>query len=387
MLAMEAGGADVIELGVPFTDPLADGKAIQECNTKAIEQGVDYEQCLEFVREARAQGLKTPVILMGECTAAGWRRRVHETPKQDTSTLSLRTRRLLPFATPRPPVRMDSSWLTFPRRRLSASARSARRKGESRASRDWYMTVLTVVPHSMSYIPLIAPSTTDARIAFLASIADSFIYVVSKMGTTGASTTVSASLPSLLERIRAILPTKIPLAVGFGVSTQQHFQEVGAVADGVVIGSRLISVIENADQTALPAAVTAYCHEVSSNRVRAAAASTPSGPHTPVVSSIAPAIKAIPARFGDFGGAYVPEALYDCLTQLSAAYSEARADPAFWKEWEGEFGYMNRPSRLYEAKRLTAHAGGARIWFKREDLNHTGSHKVSLSRRLLSSRH
>jgi tryptophan synthase len=65
MLAMERGGADVIELGVPFTDPQADGKAIQETNIVAIPQGVDYERCLEFVKEARKQGLKTPVILMG----------------------------------------------------------------------------------------------------------------------------------------------------------------------------------------------------------------------------------------------------------------------------------------------------------------------------------
>lgn len=65
MLAMEAGGADVIELGVPFTDPLADGKAIQDANNVAILQDVDYTMCLKFVSEARAQGLKTPVILMG----------------------------------------------------------------------------------------------------------------------------------------------------------------------------------------------------------------------------------------------------------------------------------------------------------------------------------
>mgnify|MGYP002477735604 CR=1 FL=1 len=82
------------------------------------------------------------------------------------------------------------------------------------------------------------------------------------------------------------------------------------------------------------------------------------------------------ARFGDFGGAYVPEALYDALEELTTAYADARADPEFWKEWEAEFGYMNRPSQLYEAKRMTEHCGGARIWFKREDLNHTGSHKV-----------
>jgi len=66
------------------------------------------------------------------------------------------------------------------------------------------------------------------------------------------------------------------------------------------------------------------------------------------------------------------------LEELTTAYADARADPKFWKEWENEFGYMNRPSQLYEAKRLTEHCGGARIWFKREDLNHTGSHKVRL---------
>lgn len=231
----------------------------------------------------------------------------------------------------------------------------------------------------MSYVPLIAPSTTDSRIEFLASIADSFIYVVSKMGTTGASTTVSSSLPSLLKRIRSLLPSPIPLAVGFGVSTQAHFEEVGQHADGVVIGSQLVAVIKATSSTAAPAAVQAYCAEVSGNRERKPV-STNEEAAAPGIQGTAEdleATKLMPPRFGDFGGAYVPEALYDCLAELSAAYTAARADPEFWKEWEGEFGYMNRPSQLYEAKRLTELAGGARIWFKREDLNHTGSHKVS----------
>lgn len=227
----------------------------------------------------------------------------------------------------------------------------------------------------MSYVPLIAPSTSDSRIKFLASIADSFIYVVSKMGTTGASTTVSTSLSSLLARIRSLLPSPIPLAVGFGVSTREHFTQVGTEADGVVIGSQLVSVIKAAPAGQQASAVQAFCSQVSSSRVRAdgivKAAQAPAIAHT-VMSDTA-----LKSRFGDFGGAYIPEALFDCLEELSAAYTDARADPAFWKEWEGEFGYMNRPSRLYEAKRLSASVGGARIWFKREDLNHTGSHKVS----------
>jgi len=233
----------------------------------------------------------------------------------------------------------------------------------------------------MAYVPLIAPSTSDHRIKFLASIADSFIYVVSKMGTTGASDTVSSSLSSFLARIRNLLPSPIPLAVGFGVATQAHFEEVGREADGVVIGSQLVAVIKKAfadgGAAAAVAATTAYCVSVSGNRTRA----LPLPAAVSIVSGEAPEVVAEKAgtavRFGDYGGAYVPEALFDCLEELTEAYAAARADPEFWKEWEGEFGYINRPSQLYEAKRLSDKVGGARIWFKREDLNHTGSHKIN----------
>jgi hypothetical protein len=89
------------------------------------------------------------------------------------------------------------------------------------------------------------------------------------------------------------------------------------------------------------------------------------------------AVKQLPARFGEFGGQYVPEALFDCLVELEAVHSHAINDPTFWEEFESYYGYINRPSGLYEATRLTEYAGGAKIWFKREDLNHTGSHKIN----------
>ena len=76
----------------------------------------------------------------------------------------------------------------------------------------------------------------------------------------------------------------------------------------------------------------------------------------------------LPDRFGEFGGQFVPEALVDCLSELEAAHKSAMADPEFWKEFRGLYGYMNRPSNLYKAERLTEHAGGATIWLKREDL-------------------
>ncbi|KAL8277039.1 hypothetical protein RQP46_010573 [Phenoliferia psychrophenolica] len=338
MLAMEAGGANVIELGIPFTDPLADGKAIQTANNIALNQGVDYERCLAFVKEARSKGLKAPVLLMGYFNPL----------LAHTELLAVR------------------------------DAKAAGANGfivvdlppEEAAN---FRQICT--SEGLSYVPLIAPSTSDSRIKFLASIADSFIYVVSKMGTTGASTTVSSSLSSLLARIRSLLPTPIPLAVGFGVSTREHFTQVGREADGVVIGSQLVSVIKAAPTGQTASAVEAYCHEVSSSRVRAG--DIVKGTAAPAIAATVMGEDSLNARFGDFGGAYIPEALFDCLEELSAAYTEARKDPAFWKEWEGEFGYMNRPSRLYEAKRLADHVGGARIWFKREDLNHTGSHKIN----------
>jgi len=82
-------------------------------------------------------------------------------------------------------------------------------------------------------------------------------------------------------------------------------------------------------------------------------------------------------RFGEFGGQYVPEALVDCLSELEAAYVEAKNDPSFWEEYKSFYQYIGRPSNLTFADRLTARTGGARIWLKREDLNHTGSHKIN----------
>lgn len=207
------------------------------------------------------------------------------------------------------------------------------------------------------------------------------------MGVTGASTSVSTGLSSQLASIRELLPKNsiVPLAVGFGVSTREHFTEVGKEAEGVVIGSQIVGVIKKGLKEGNGAEVKLvedFCREVSSKRERInnVAEKDTKATHAEVLKEeeIATKENNLPSRFGTFGGAYVPEALYDCLSELSIEYQKARADPEFWKEWEGEFGYMNRPSRLYEAKRLTESVGGARIWFKREDLNHTGSHKVCL---------
>ncbi|KAN0062464.1 bifunctional tryptophan synthase trp1 [Thecaphora frezii] len=366
MLAIEAGGADIIELGVPFSDPQADGPAIQESNQVALEQGVGYTECLEYVRQARARGLRAPVLLMGyynPTLAYGEERAVRDARLAGANGFIM---------VDLPPEEADDF------------------RGFCTKER-------------MSFVPLIAPSTSQGRVRHLAQLADSFIYVVSRMGTTGATTTVSESLPDLLARIRSV--TDVPLAVGFGVATRDHFVEVGEHADGVVIGSKLIATLKNATPPTTEArveAARAYCAQITGQaeggirRKRPLnikdAINQPDSVPVPKVDAVVPADREPvpgldatvdangnlrPPRFGKFGGQYIPEALFDCHVELERAYMHALSDPTFWAEFESYYEYIGRPSELYPADRLTAAAGGAQIWFKREDLNHTGSHKIN----------
>lgn len=211
------------------------------------------------------------------------------------------------------------------------------------------------------------------------------------------------ALPEIIARVKEY--AKVPLAVGFGVATREHYNTVyDAGADGVVIGSRLVNVIKEAPRDQIPKFVEAYCREISLKglparvRMPVSKSNTPStNPlHDPLAAKLPGSNFAVlPARFGQFGGQYVPEALFDCLIELEEAHKSAMADPAFWKEFESFYGYMNRPSKLYFAESLTKYADGAKIWLKREDLyvfdfclhsehllmtpsrNHTGSHKIN----------
>lgn len=191
------------------------------------------------------------------------------------------------------------------------------------------------------------------------------------MGTTGSSahTAINKLLPEILGRIRSC--TDIPLAVGFGVATREHFETVqNASADGVVIGSRIVSVIKDSPTDDILKNVQGFCQNIRSLNKRpqiTAPARVPSSATLADVTSNAAVID-LPHRFGQFGGQYVPEALFDCLVELEAAHKAAIEDPSFWNEFESLYGYMNRPSNLYFAEKLTEKAGGAKIWLKREDL-------------------
>ena len=252
----------------------------------------------------------------------------------------------------------------------------------------------------------------------LCKIADSFIYVVSRMGVTGATGKLNRGLPDLMKRVHEYSSGgNVPAAVGFGVSTREHFVSVAGIAEGVVIGSQIVTILANAEPGRGAEAVREYCAEISGRRPSEKGFSNglSNGAHesgtngkpddvsetsSDLGAQVDDVIKdsqtegpgladqlealnvkgsaaAIPSRFGEFGGQYVPESLMDCLAELERGFNEANADPKFWEEYRSYYPYMGRPGQLHLADRLTEHAGGANIWLKREDLNHTGSHKIN----------
>lgn len=239
----------------------------------------------------------------------------------------------------------------------------------------------------------------------LCKIADSFIYVVSRMGVTGATGSLSSGIPDLLSRVHNY-SGNVPAALGFGVSTREHFLEVQKLAEGVVIGSQIISILGQAPAGKAAQQAEEYLSSVTGRKlerdtqgviVREIKVLDPVekiSEATKVITEVQPTSEAgigdqldalnndgnpsaISSRFGEFGGQYVPEILMNCLTELERGFQSALNDPKFWEEYRSYYPYMGRPSSLHLASRLTEHAGGANIWLKREDLNHTGSHKIN----------
>ncbi|KAJ4286574.1 anthranilate synthase / indole-3-glycerol phosphate synthase [Collariella sp. IMI 366227] len=360
LLSMEKGGADIIELGVPFTDPIADGPTIQTANTVALQNGVTIGSTLQIVRDARKLGLRAPVLLMGyynPLLSYGEERLMKDCREAGVNGFII---------VDLPPEEAVSF------RRLCSSG-------------------------GLSYVPLIAPATSDTRMRLLCQLADSFIYVVSRQGVTGALGTLNANLPELLGRVKRYSGDK-PAAVGFGVSTREHFVSVGHLADGVVVGSMIITTLQKAAKGEEGKAVQEFCSYLSGRTtseettrevgiIEAVSEARVSNGDVHVdavvrdtddlVAQLSAMHSKIPDRFGEFGGQYVPESLMDCLSELEEGFNKIKDDPAFWEEYRSYYPWMGRPGHLHKAERLTEHAGGANIWLKREDLNHTGSHKIN----------
>jgi tryptophan synthase alpha chain len=203
--ALEAAGADLFELGVPFSDPLADGVTVQRAAEQALANGVRLPFCLETAAALRKRGLRAPLVLMGYFN---------------------------PF-------------LRYGLQRLATDAVAAgvdgliipdlppEEAGECQA-------VLRAA--GLDLIFFVAPTTPDDRIAEIVRLASGFIYCVSHTGVTGARRDLWEGLPDLLDRERSF--TDLPLVVGFGISSAAHVRQVGEHADGAIVASALINTIE-----------------------------------------------------------------------------------------------------------------------------------------------
>jgi tryptophan synthase alpha chain len=206
VLALEEAGTDVIELGVPFSDPLADGPTIQRASERALKAGASLPRILELVKEVR---------------------RVSQVP-------------LVLFSYFNPILQMGLQ-------NFAAAAEAAGVDGVlatdlSPEESSEYRRILT--EHRLDTVFLAAPTSTDERLAQIAECSSGFLYLVSRTGVTGAKDTLPDDLPALLRRVRHY--TKLPVAVGFGISLPGHVSVLGGLADAAVIGSSLVSEIERA---------------------------------------------------------------------------------------------------------------------------------------------
>jgi tryptophan synthase alpha chain len=204
--ALEAAGADMFELGVPFSDPLADGATVQRASERALANGVRLSFCLETVAALRQRGLRAPLVLMGYFN---------------------------PF-------------LRYGLERLAADAAAAGADGfiiPDLPPEEAGECQAICRAHGLDLIFLIAPTTPDERIAQIARIASGFLYCVALTGVTGARRELWDGLPDFLDRVRRF--TDLPLVVGFGISSAAHVRQVGAHAEGAIVASALINAIEN----------------------------------------------------------------------------------------------------------------------------------------------
>ncbi|KAJ2079617.1 hypothetical protein H4R24_003658 [Coemansia sp. RSA 988] len=339
LLGLEKGGVDVIELGIPFTDPLADGPTIQAAHTVALANNIDIDSCIQIVSEARSRGLQIPVLFMGYYNPImqyGEEKLVHRCSEEGIDGY---------IVVDLPPQEATSF------RSLCKEAR-------------------------LSYIPLITPATTEERIKNLVQIADSFIYVVSRSGVTGARKSLDNHLPDLLARVQNY--TNLPLAVGFGVNTHEHFKDVGAMADGVVIGSQFITVMRNSRPRKAADAVRAYAEEASGRSINDITRKKPlSRCRVSSFKTLPETQPLLPKWFGEFGGQYIAEALHDAMAGLEKVYAQCAASPEFWEEFRSFYSFMGRQTPLHFASKLSRKCGGAKIFLKREDLCYTGAHTIN----------
>jgi tryptophan synthase alpha chain len=218
MHAMVAGGADVIELGVPFSDPSADGPVIQKAGDKALAFGIGLVQVLAMVREFRKTDATTPVVLMGYANPVERYDQKHAKPGPDASSGSA-------FVQDAATAGVDGVLIVdYPPEECEAFAADLR-------------------AHNMDLIFLLAPTSTDARMAQVARVASGYVYYVSLKGVTGSGALDVGAVEAMLPRIRQHI--QVPVGVGFGIRDADTARSISRVADAVVIGSKIIQLLED----------------------------------------------------------------------------------------------------------------------------------------------
>jgi tryptophan synthase alpha chain len=223
MHALVAGGADVIELGVPFSDPMADGPVIQRSSERALKYGVSLKDVIGYVAEFRKTNAATPVVLMG-------------------------------YANPIEAMGVE---------RFADTAKMAGVDGVlvvDYPPEEAEAIVRLLDSREIDTIFLLSPTTTEARLKQVAALGRGYLYYVSLKGVTGAANIDIADVSSRLARIRA--HTTLPLGVGFGIRDPQTARSVASVADAVVIGSRLVQEIESSKPADVNARVTAFLRSI-----------------------------------------------------------------------------------------------------------------------------
>ena len=194
-------GADLLELGLPFSDPLADGPTIQAATQKSLENGTTVKDCLAMVRELRQQGVDTPALLMGYVNpmlAYGLEQFVADAAAAGVDGF------IVPDLPPEEAEELETA----------------------------------CAKHGLALVYLLAPTSTPDRIKLIAAKSQGFIYLVSLTGVTGARTELPPDLTDFVERVRA--ETDKALAVGFGIGNGAQARAVGELADGVIVGSALV---------------------------------------------------------------------------------------------------------------------------------------------------
>jgi tryptophan synthase alpha chain len=205
---MEAAGADCIELGVPFSDPLADGPVIQRSSQTALEHGVTFDAALDMVHAA---SLSIPVVLFSYLNPV-----MNAGPDALQRAADAGVSGILITDLPVGADPEREAWL-----------------GSS----------------PLAYVRLVAPTTPTQRMAEIGRNGSGFVYLISRLGVTGAQDSLSGDLPATIARLRSV--TTLPICVGFGISTANQAALVGQMADGVVVGSAIVQLAERSVESAL----------------------------------------------------------------------------------------------------------------------------------------